>query len=69
MQRVHADGVAGRLDLAAPPGGLEHAQLNLKLRRVAPERLERFLYALGVVPLRCGRKILHARQRGQRRAL
>ena len=69
VQRVHAHGVPGGLDLAAAPGCLEHTQLNLKLRRVAPERVERFLYALGVVPLRCGWKILDARQRCQRRAL
>jgi hypothetical protein len=70
VQRVHPDGVAGRFDLAAAGGRLEHAQLHLQLRRVAPERLEGLLDALLVVAAaREGRQLFDARERRQRRLL
>ena len=40
MERVHADGVAARLDLARAAGGLEDAKLRLELDGVAAEGLE-----------------------------
>src|SRR5213075_1850677 len=47
VQRVHADGMTGRLDgLAAPAGRLQHAELRLQLRGMAPERLEGFANAV-----------------------
>ncbi|HKF15531.1 MAG TPA: hypothetical protein VKB13_09920 [Gaiellaceae bacterium] len=39
MQRIHADGVAGRIDLRALPGGLENPQLRLQLNDVTAKRL------------------------------
>ncbi len=69
VQRIHADGVPGRLDLAALPGGLEHAKLNLELRRVPAERLERLTHLLAVESVRRAREILHPWQRRQCRSL
>src|SRR5262249_38591768 len=65
-----ADGVPRRLELCAPSGGLQDAQLHLKLRRVPPEGLEGLLDALLVVAAAGhGRQLLDARERRQRRLL
>ena len=48
-------------------GGLQDAQLNLELRRVAPERVERLAHLLAVVAVACVPQVLDARQRRQRR--
>ncbi len=66
VQGVHADGVAGRVDLRALPCGLEHAQLRLQLDDVPAESLECVLHALLVVPIRADREILDPRKRGDR---
>ena len=67
VQRVHPYGVAGRLDLAAASGRLKDAQLDLELRCVTPEGLERLLDALRLVTaVRKGRQLLDARKRRQR---
>ena len=67
VQRVHPNGVAGRLDLAAASGRLEHAQLHLKLRGVTPEGFEGLLDARRVVAaVRKGRQLLDTRKRRQR---
>ena len=68
VQRIHAHCVTGRLDPALP-GGLEHAQLDLELRRVAPERLERVANLVAVIAVGRSAEILDARQRRQRRCL
>ena len=60
MQRVHAHGVPGRLDVGTLARGLEHAQLGLKLGRVAAEGVERLAHAILVVALARGRKRLEA---------
>ena len=39
VQRIYADGVAGRIDLRALPGGLENPQLRLQLNDVTAKRL------------------------------
>src|SRR6185312_5763244 len=49
VQRVHPDGVPARLHLSAASRSLQHTQLHLKLRRVAPKGLESLLDALGLV--------------------
>ena len=41
VQRVHPDGVAGRLDAARAAGRLEDAELGLQLDDVAAEGVER----------------------------
>src|SRR5205814_1848535 len=70
VERVHAYGVAGRLDrLAAPAGRLQHAELRLQLCRVAPERVEGFADPVGVVALAFPRQVLEPRESGQRRLL
>ena len=68
VQGVHADRMPGRLD-AALPGRLEHAQLNLKLGRVAAECLEGLANLFALVAVALARQILDARQRRQRRRL
>ena len=66
VQRIHANGVPGRLDLAAAGRRLQHAQLHLELSRVAPERLKGLLDALRVVAaVREGRQLLDTRKRCQ----
>ena len=69
MHRVHADGVPGRLDLATLPGGLEDPELNLELRRVPAEGLERLAYLLAVESVGRAGEVLHPGQRRQRRGL
>jgi hypothetical protein len=70
VERVHPNGVAGRLHLAAASGRLEYAQLHLELGRMASEGLEGFLDALRVeTTVREGRELLDARKRGERRLL
>ena len=66
VQRVHANRVRGRLDLAALPGGLEHLELNLELRRVPAKGLERLPHLFAVESVGRARQVLHARQRRQR---
>jgi hypothetical protein len=62
MQRVHPDRVAARLDDCRPSGGLEHAELRLKLRRMAAEGVEGLANALGIETVPgCG-KVLESRQ-------
>ena len=65
MQGVHADGMAGRLH-AALAGGLEHAKLDLELRRVASEGLERLADLLAVETVGGAGQVLDPRQRRQR---
>ena len=66
VQRVHADGVAARLDLAGAAGGLQHAELGLELGRVTAERVEGLAHLVGVVALARAREVLDLWQRGQR---
>src|SRR5918995_7380523 len=49
VQGVHANGVTGRLDVAGPTGGLDHAELRLELGGVAAESVES-----GPPPIRVG---------------
>ena len=66
VQRIHPDGVAGWFHLPAPGGRLEYAQLDLKLRRMPPEGLERLLDAVRVEATVCEcREFLDARERCQ----
>ena len=59
VERVHPDGVAGRLHLAAASGRLEHAQLHLELGRMASEGFEGLLDALRIeTTAREGRQLL-----------
>jgi hypothetical protein len=67
VQRVHADGMPGGLDVGGLVCGLEHAELRLQLRRVAAEGVERLAHALLVVALAGALELLHGRQRGQTR--
>ena len=69
VQRVHADGVAGRLDgrAGARARGLEHAQLRLQLGGMAAERVEGVLDPLRVEAVPDLGNVLVARQGGQRR--
>jgi len=61
VQRIHADGVAGRIDLRALAGGLKNPQLRLQLNDVTAKRLERILDALLVLPLGTDREVLNPR--------
>ena len=67
VQRVHADGVARRLDRGggarSGAGDLEHAQLRLQLGCVAAEGVERLPYSLRVEPFPGLRDVLDAGQR------
>jgi hypothetical protein len=67
VQRVHANGVTARLDLARAAGGLEDAKLGLKLDGVAAEGLEGVAYGLLVEASLDPGKILEPRQRRHRR--
>jgi hypothetical protein len=67
MERVHPDGMTGRLDRGASAGGLEHAELRLQLRGVTAERVEGLAHALGIEAVAALRDVLEPRQRGQRR--
>ena len=67
VQRVHADGMPGRLDVGGLVRGLEHAELRLQLGGVAAEGVERLAHALLVVALTGALELLHGRQRGQTR--
>ena len=67
VQRVHADGVTARLDLARAAGGLEDAKLSLELDGVAAEGLEGVAYGLLVEASLDRGKILEPRQRRHRR--
>ena len=67
VQRVHADGVAARLDLAGTAGGLKHAELSLELGCMAAERIEGLAHLVGVVPFARAREVLDLWQGGQRR--
>ena len=69
VQRVHADGMAGRLDrrAGAGTGGLEHAQLGLQLGRMAAERIEGVADSCRVEAVPDLGNVLIARQRRQRR--
>jgi hypothetical protein len=66
MERVHAHGVAGRLDVRGLARGLEHAELCLQLRRVPPERVEGVADAALVVALAGAAELLQRWQRRQR---
>jgi hypothetical protein len=46
MQRIHADGMTARLDLARTAGGLEDTKLSLKLDGVSAEGLEGVAHGL-----------------------
>src|SRR5205085_1349283 len=61
VERVHADGVPGRVDARRPPRRLEHAELRLELSRMTPERVEGLAHPLPVVPGSLGRQVLEAR--------
>ena len=65
VQRVHAHGVAGRLDVRGRPRGLEDAELRLQLGGVAAEGVERLAHALLVVALAGALKLLDGRERRQ----
>ena len=65
VQRVHADGVAARLDRTGAPGGLQHAELSLELGCVAAEGVERLAHLVGVVAFARAREVLDLWQRGQ----
>ena len=56
VQRVHPDGVTGRLDVGGLARRLEHAQLRLELQRVAAERVEGLADAVGVEPAALDRR-------------
>ena len=59
VERVHADGVAGRLDVGGLARGLEHAQLRLQLGGVAAEGVERLADALLLVAVAGALKLIH----------
>ena len=67
VQRVHPDGVPGRLDVGGLARRLEHAELRLQLGGVAAEGVERLADALLVVAVAGALKLLHRRKRGQPR--
>jgi len=68
MQRVHPDGVSAGLDDGRTSCSLEHSELRLQLRRVAPEGVEGLANALGLVGAVAGlRQVLEPRERGQGR--
>jgi hypothetical protein len=62
VQRVHPDGVAGRLDVGRLPGRLEDAELRLELRRVPAEGVEGVADAPLVEPLAGALEALQRRQ-------
>jgi len=66
VQGIHADRMPGRLDLATLSGGLQHPELDLKLRRVPAEGLERLAHLFAVESVGRARQVLHAGQRRQR---
>src|SRR5918993_2257451 len=67
VEGVHPDRMPGGLDVRRLPRGLQHAQLRLQLRRVAPERVERLTDALLVVSVARALKLLETGKRGQSR--
>jgi len=49
VQRVHPNGMTGRLHRRRAAGGLKHAELRLELRGVPAEGVERLAHTVGVV--------------------
>ena len=68
VQRVHPNGMTGRLHRRGAAGGLKDAELRLELRRVPAEGVERLAHTVGVVAA-AGRlrQIFEARHCRQRR--
>ena len=61
------DNRAGRRDVGARPGSLEHAKLRLQLSGVAAKRVECLADALLVVAVARAPKLFDSRKRGQSR--
>jgi hypothetical protein len=67
VQRVHANGMAGRLGDRALRSHLQDAKLRLKGGNVAAEGVERLLDLGAIEPFTRARDVLDARERRQRR--
>ena len=67
VQRVHADGMAGRLGARALGRRLEHAQVGLQGRDVPPEGVEGLLHLGAVVAVGRARQVLEPGQGRQAR--
>jgi hypothetical protein len=67
VQRVHADGVARRLDVRATARSLDDPELCLQLRRVTAEGVEGLANPVRVEPVPASRDVLELRQGRQRR--
>ncbi len=64
MERVHAHGVAGRLDIGGLARRLKHPQLRLELGGVAPEGVERLADALLLVAVAGAMELFQTGKRG-----
>jgi hypothetical protein len=69
VERIHANGVAGRIDLRRATGGLEDAELGLELDGVPAEGLERVAHSLLVETTDDDDELFDARQRRDYRRL